>query len=485
MPASSPDSSRSSPLDTLDTLVGASLVRCDPSLGGEQRFRLLETIRAYALEQVTAEGELDQARRLHADHYLALAVDLGGRLNGSEQIAALDRLQREHDNLRVVLRWALEVGAAEHGLRVAGAIGWFWWVRGHLSEGRDWLTRLLALPGAEAPTLTRAGALDAAGFLAFQQGACVEALGLHNEALAIREAAGDGMGLRESLHGLGDAHLFSGGHNVAREQYERGLANAEALGDTWGQALFGFHLGLVTAIQHGAAASHAQYERALALSRASGNAWGVAYSAGGLGRATLAKGNVSTADALFRETLRRITEVGDQFAISIRLSDLGAVAAALGDWERVLRLEGASAALREARGFGTFFVAPADVDARIARARQTLQPHVHASAWADGVAMSLDEAVAYALAPDEATMAPSRTAVATAATLSPREREVAALIGRGLTNRQIGEALVITEGTARIHVAHVLAKLDLRSRVQVAAWAAERGLLGAPSPLCE
>jgi DNA-binding CsgD family transcriptional regulator len=305
---------------------------------------------------------------------------------------------------------------------------------------------------------------------------------LHGEALAIREASGDRRGLRESLHGLGDASLFSGERGRARDLFERGLAIAEELDDIWGQALFTFHLGLLMAIQHGAAATRAWYERALALARAVGNAWGIAYSGGGLGRAALAAGDVDTADALFRETLHHVREIGDQFSIQIRLSDLGAVAAARGNWERVLRLEGASAALREARGFGTFFVAPADVDARIARARQALPPHVQAAAWADGIAMSLDEAVAYALAPDGTPMTRWPTAPGRALPLSPREHEVAVLIGRGLTNRQIGEALAITEGTARIHVTHVLTKLGFHSRVQVAGWVAERGLLGGPTP---
>ena len=471
-----------SPLDALASLVGANLVRRDGSPGGAHRFRMLETIRAYALERLEAAGELVDARRHHADYYLALAENLGSRLNGPEQISALDRLQVEHDNLRAALRWALDVGAVEHGLRLAGAIGWFWWVRGHLSEGRAWLARLLALPGAEVQTLIRAGALDAAGFLAFQQGAFAEAVTLHGEALAIREAFGDRSGMRESLHGLGDAYMFLHDSGQATALFERGIANAAELDDIWGQALFSFHLGLLTAIQHGPAATRTLYERALALSRETGNAWGIAYSGGGLGRAALAVGDVDAADTLFRETLGRLCDVGDQFSIPIRLSDLAAIAAARSNWERVLRLEGASAALREARGYARHFVAPAEVDARIATARQKLPPAIQAAAWADGFAMSLDEAVAYALAPADLPTSPAASSIAASSLLTPREHEVAVLIGHGLTNRQIGEALVITEGTARVHVAHVLAKLGFHSRVQVAAWAAERGLLDVPRP---
>lgn len=261
-------------------------------------------------------------------------------------------------------------------------------------------------------------------------------------------------------------------------------ASPEVVAATGAVALFGFHLGLVTAIQHGPAATRARYERALALSRESGNAWGIAYSGGGLGHAALAVGDVETADALVRETLEGIWDVGDQFSIQIRLSDLAAVAAAREGWERVLRLEGASSALRVVGGVGTFFVAPADVDARIATARRRLPQRVHAAAWADGLAMSPAEAVAYALAPadtsESTTLVPAPTG--TSSPLTPREDEVAALIGRGLSNRQIGEALVISEGTARIHVSHVLAKLGFHSRVQVATWAAERGLLDTPPP---
>jgi non-specific serine/threonine protein kinase len=465
-------------LDGLATLVRASLVRRAAPPGAAPRFRLLETVRQYARERLEASGEAAAVRRRHAGYCLAVAERAAPGLEGPEQVAWLERLEAEHDDLRAALRWALEAGDAQHGQRLAGALGWFWWVRGYLTEGRAWLAGLLGLPGAAAPTLPRAGALDAAGFLAFQQADYAAALALHGEALALREALGDRRGLRHPLHGLGDARLFGGDPDGARALFERGLANADALGDRWGVALFCQHLALLAYVRGDRRAARTWYERALAGSRERGNPWGVAYARGGLGRLALAAGDAAAAGALHRESLAALRDVGDRFVLAFKLQDLAAVAAARGDAARALRLAGAAATLCEVAGYVTPPALRAQVDDVVAAARRALGPAAPA-AWAEGRAMSPEAATALALAPDSPDApAPRRgTPRPPPQALTAREREVAVLVARGLTNRQIGEALLITEGTARIHVGHVLAKLGFASRVQVAAWAAGRGLL--------
>ena len=145
---------------------------------------MLETIRAYAQEQLAASGETEIARDAHAAFFLALAEAAAPRLHGPEQLSWLERLETEHDNLRAALAWSLERGETETALRLTGALGAFWRVRGHLSEGRAWLDRALAGGTAGGGGALRAKALQEAGTLAWCQGDYGAATALLEESLA-------------------------------------------------------------------------------------------------------------------------------------------------------------------------------------------------------------------------------------------------------------------------------------------------------------
>ena len=157
-------------LDGVVSLVDKSLLHQEEQASGEPRFGMLETIREYGLECLTASGEEHAIRRAHADYYLALVEAAEPALTGPEQATWLDRLETEHDNLRAALRWAEESGETGIGLRLAGALCQFWLGRSYLSEGRERLTRLLLLAGAFAGTTARAKALTGAGHLAHNLG---------------------------------------------------------------------------------------------------------------------------------------------------------------------------------------------------------------------------------------------------------------------------------------------------------------------------
>src|SRR5207244_4242154 len=156
-------------IDGLDRLIGQSLVRLEEDLEGRTRYGMLQTIREYALEQLISSGEAGQIRNAHADHFLHLAEVEEKRLESAQQAAAVRTLEAERENLRAALAWYLEHDAFDPAARVAGALGWFWWLRGDLSEGSSWLERVLALPGASARTRLRGKALYAAGMLAQQR----------------------------------------------------------------------------------------------------------------------------------------------------------------------------------------------------------------------------------------------------------------------------------------------------------------------------
>src|SRR5207249_3024416 len=155
--------SRAEVLDLLTLLVDKSLVLIDEQ-DGEARYRLLEPIRQYGRERLEASGEVRDAQARHAACYVALAERAEPELHGPRQLTWLRRLDRELDNARAALGWAEACGDTETVLRLAGALWWYWWMRGHLREGQRWLEPALARDAA-VPAAVRAKALCAAALL--------------------------------------------------------------------------------------------------------------------------------------------------------------------------------------------------------------------------------------------------------------------------------------------------------------------------------
>jgi non-specific serine/threonine protein kinase len=211
----------------------------------------------------------------------------------------------------------------------------------------------------------------------------------------------------------------------------------------------------------------------LALARASGDQWGIAHALKNLSRAHLFLGHHRQAKMDCEASLALFRELGGTWGTHFCLEVLAALEGAANQPARAARLLGAADGLRERFGLA---LAPAERVEYLrieATAVGGAGQEWFAAARAEGHAMPLSDSVAYALSPPEPAAAPSSGQMP----LSKREREVVELIGRGLSNREIGEVLVVTERTAEAHVTHVLQKLGLRSRAQVAIWAVERGLI--------
>jgi len=188
----------------LTQLVNKSLVVAEREQGRETRYRLLETIRQYALERLVESGEGEGVRERHLDYFTALTEHADPELPGPKQLTWLNRLEAELDNLRAALQWSLEKDV-EAGLRMAAALRAFWGIRGLAGDGSDWLSRLLLQPEAQAPTLTRANALQAYAFLSKRQDALTLARQLAEESLALYRELGDREGMAGSLLTLGNA----------------------------------------------------------------------------------------------------------------------------------------------------------------------------------------------------------------------------------------------------------------------------------------
>ena len=249
------------------------------------------------------------------------------------------------------------------------------------------------------------------------------------------------------------------------------------MGDAWCLALVLNNWAALLKEQGEHERARALYEESLALKRELGDRLEIALSTNNLGKLARLQGDYGRAAALHTESLALRRELGDRWGTAICLNDLALLAQAKGDAERAARLWGAAEALRESIG------CPLPVEDRaahvegVAAARTSLGEAAFGGAWSAGRALSLEQAIAEALAASEAAPAAKDATPCGQTPLTARERELAALLAGGRTNRQMAEELGIAERTVDTHVSRMLRKLGLTSRTQVAAWAAEQGLL--------
>jgi predicted ATPase/DNA-binding NarL/FixJ family response regulator len=319
-------------------LVGKSLVVAEGRGSAEDRYRLLETLRAYARERLGEAGGAPALRARHAAYYLALAERAAPGTPAGD-VAALDQLEREHANLREALRWWAGRGEAEAGLRAATALSWFWGMRAHRTERREWLARFLALPEAAAPAV-RARALVMAGDNAVSEGDAAAGRTLLEEGLRIAREAEDLPFVCRALEYLGHWAAMQGDLGAA-EAYHR-----ECLAFSWpagGQGRFGqgLHvvmplkeLGQVAALRGDAVAARAHLEDALAVARESGRPRAIAGALEQVGDVACEHGDYEAARAHCEESLAIFRAVGDKPGVANVLAILGDVARAFGDPDR-------------------------------------------------------------------------------------------------------------------------------------------------------
>jgi predicted ATPase/DNA-binding SARP family transcriptional activator len=317
----------------LEAVAEASLAQT-PSTAGQTRFTLLETLRAYALEQLAERGELVEAQARHAAHFLELAERARPELEGPEQRTWRDRLEHELPNLRAAMGWGLSHNL-EAGLRLALALRPFWMVRGYLSEGRSWLQRLrAAAEGTPAHAALEAEALVEESRLAISQGSLREAVDLAllgRERFMRLENTG---GLGRALHALGHAQIDLADYEPARGHLEESLALFQSEGDRPGMAAALNSLGYVATRRGDYPAAKAYAEQAAALYRELNQPRLVAGISVNVGMTALAQGDYATAQRLMEAALPILRELRDSDALPIALLNLGNVYQDTGDLER-------------------------------------------------------------------------------------------------------------------------------------------------------
>jgi tetratricopeptide (TPR) repeat protein len=426
------------PLDIIEgasSLLDKSLLRQEEGAEDEPRFVMLETIHEYARERLEQSGETGEIRKLHAQYFLALAEQDESKLRGPEEARWLEHLEIEHDNMREALSWALDGEEVELGLRLAGALWRFWWIRGHYHEGRRWLEEALAKDSRVSAA--RAKALEAVGWLADDQGDIDRAVAAAEEGLDLSAEAGIQSSVAAPfLRILGSAAVIRGDHERAARLYEESLALSREAEDTRSVASSLLQLGNVTSERGDYEGAKGFYEEGLALSRKlddtalltsylislgyesllqgdpergatlneeaavllgeRGHKGRLQYALDNLGWAALMRGDRQQARSLHQESLALSRELGDKLVAAESLEGL-ACSAARGEEERAARLFGATEALREAVGYHQ---APRERALRepfLGAARSRLEEAKWEAAWAEGRAMTFEDAVAYAL----------------------------------------------------------------------------------------
>jgi predicted ATPase len=390
-------------LDTLDgvaSLTNKSLLRQMEAEAGEQRFFMLETIREYAAGRLSEAPLADEVRDRHADFCLDLALRAAPELTGADQVHWLESLSVEHDNFRAALTWLQAAGDADMAQRLGGALWRFWQMRGYMREGLERLEAILAMPGAKEHPEARALALEGAGGLAYWM-ALPSARRHYEECLAIRRTLGDRAAIAEALYNLSFTDVFAReGPQIeaARRLVEESMAIFREIGDDRGLARALWGMGLVLYEAGELEAAEAPLREALAMHRQQEDRFAVAWDLFVLGLVLIKLDRHGEARSLLEESLSILAEARDTSGIPLLLAGLSTISVVEGEPERAVRLAGAAAAIEAEHGGGLAAVNEAMGEWESKR-RATMSEEEYEHLWAEGQAMSLDEAVSYALQP--------------------------------------------------------------------------------------
>ncbi|MGD9895326.1 MAG: LuxR C-terminal-related transcriptional regulator, partial [Dehalococcoidia bacterium] len=472
-------------VDGLTALVANSLVVSEPDGAGGRRYRLLESMRDYALARLAERGEEATARRAHVAYYVAFAERAEPELRAPGQRTWLRKLEQEQQNLHAALQWLADQAAGELELRLATAAGAFWSLHGNVAESRRWLEGALRrAPDVDAHLRLRA--LVALGRLLSQHGAAEveQARTILTEALTQARAVGAARSVAEALNFLGVCDLYAGALAAATDRFERGLAAAREAEDSWQAAFAHMFLGAAVYLQGQSQRATPWLEDAVREFRILGDAAMIALALTFLGAAHDEAGDRPQAVAGFRESL----EISAQLEYAWLLHRSGQRLALLYgdavDAEPLAELVGALEALQRTRGLGPTVEEPRR-EPLAATLRARLGAQQFAAALERGRAHSFEQTVALIrqLLDGLPLAVPSERPDAVPAAagahdpLSPRERAVLRLVADGLSNKEIADRLSVSERTAKHHVTALFNKLGVTTRAQAVATAAERGLL--------
>lgn len=472
---------RSEILNRLGRLVDRSLVQAEPHEADGVRYRLHETLREYGLEHLRSCGELERVRRAHTDHYVALAQQAFDLMRGSGQADWLARLEREHDNLRACLAWALEHGDIEVAHRLGAYLWRFWWYRGHLAEGESWLNRLLEHPRPDSPNWRQV--LFAAGRAAFTRGDLALARTRFESLKELSESDGDLRWQASALSQLCQIARDEGDYVLSRDLTQQALTMHQATGDRWGSANELEGLSLLALRDGDIQEARRLGEEALALVRELKDETRIAFVQASLSQVDMAERDLLGARARLIESITLFQQLENPVGLARALHCCAGLALLAGDFERAHRLAGASAGRRETVGFEFTWLRGGTPGPRAEAARAALGERRIEALQAAGRAMTLEEAIGDVLQIEtDQPVPPTEYATARhAGELTKRQVEVLRLVAGGKRNHEIAAELVISERTVAHHIEAIFNKLGISSRTEAVGFVLQNGLPRAPS----
>lgn len=457
----------------LASLVDKNLVRRITPSGDEPRFDMLETLREFGMEQLRASGEEACTRERLAAAYLHWITQFQAPIAEGPRAIDFARLVAEYDNVRVALTWLRNTADAERGLRLVGALGWFWFSHAFPSDGAIWTEVVLSLPTAASRSTARAKAAYWAAWLAMYQGDAQRAVAWATESLAIYEQLGERQRLPYALYVLGHANRYLAHDTAAQAYYERAIAIERATGET---PMLGRLLNSLGSLLHNQGDfTHAQalYDESLVIARAHGYTDVASSALGNMGLLAAQQGDDRQAATYYHEALRYGRDSGHLWHTIEAVEFIGELAASRGHVACAARLLSAAAAVRVRDGVPVPPIKRARYDAALTSARADLGEAAFEVTWHAGGALPLAEAIAEAL--DE--VAPDELPPAATITLTSRERDVLRLVAQGLSDAEVAARLFLSRRTVSSHLTAIYTKLAVSSRTAAVHRARERRLL--------
>ena len=380
-------------LGALDWLAEQNLLRRLPDFD-EPRFLMLQTIRDFAMERLEESGEANAIRDRHLAAFIALTQQAQPYLFGPQRKQWLDRLEEDHDNIRAALEWAVTSGNAQQAMRLSAAFWRFWQMRGHLHEGRRRMEEVLAMPGSVEFPKERLAALEAAGGLAYWQADMPVAQRFYDECVELTRNVGDDRALANALYNAAFPRVVGrAAIDEAKPMLAEALPLFRKVDDQTGVARVLWGIGNAYFFNREYADARPVLEEAVALNRKLDDRFGLGWSIHTLGLVTFNLGDVQRARACWLEAIDLFATAGDVPGMVLQLDNLSALARQDGDFQRAGRLWAAASAHQISSGTGL---------GRLLReeegrtGREGLSDDEVARVWAEGQAMSLEQAVAYA-----------------------------------------------------------------------------------------
>jgi len=434
---SSSASDKDAVLDQLAQLLDKSLVQAQQGSGGEPRFSMLETIHEYATEQLVASGEAATVQERHADYFLQLAEEADPHMFGPEREVWMERLDREETNLRAALAWSkADSNAVQTGLRLVGALAFYWFLRDSVREGRTWLEAMLERTDGTDRSAARGKALVGAGWLAWAEGDNEAASPRVEEGLSIVRERGDKRWIGNAEWVLGLVRVGQRNSAAARPLLEESRTLYKELGDVWGEAYTLYMLGMAAYFSGDREAARTHYEESLRLFQEQGDVLYASLVVSALEAVLLPQGDEEMAHSLYEQSLPLLRASRDRGRLGIILINVGDVwLHQYGDeqqakmlyqqglhlWQEMQRVDNGLGIVRALAGLaevaavqgqveraGRLFgvadrLLPAasayreDLNRRVAESRANLDVATFEAGWAAGQAMTQEQAVTDAL----------------------------------------------------------------------------------------